>query len=272
MDFFDDSYPLNHQRPRGNTVQWLGSDTPDACKAYYPNPYSNTNITYALNEYGFRSDPFVPNKHSMIFLGCSNTKGIGLPLEETFSYIIYTEIKKRVGIGLPYWNLGLAGCGLDTISRAFFRFRKLLNPQVVIALLPAYRLEFIVDAAWQSATMEGSNYNKIFERNRILVEPSVRLYNTQKNLAFIDLILSENKSLLIWDTWDKKNYLPNPMSKLDNFQNFVDSWHGLHIKHENLPKARDGLHSGKIHHREFAECILSNFGDQICKRLVSNTF
>jgi hypothetical protein len=271
MDFFDNSFYRRPHDVRAKSLQWLFSDNIAAWEKYQPNPYSKDSIGYDLNEFGFRSDAFITCEHRMVFIGCSYTKGIGLPLEETFSHIIYTEIKKNINIDFPYWNIGVGSAGLDTISRIFFHFRKILRPQVVVALFPDYRLEFIKNNAWEAVLPTNTDSNSIFETNTFLINPEVMRYNTQKNLSFIDLLLSENNSQLFWDTWALKNYDINSLSKLENFQNSIDSWNTLKRINIKSPKARDGVHAGKKQHEQFAQVILNRFGDQICKKLLSDT-
>ena len=64
--------------------------------------YPDANISYKLNNYGYRSDNF--NKADVtnsLFAGCSFTFGVGLPLENVWCKVVHN----RIGIG-KFYNLG----------------------------------------------------------------------------------------------------------------------------------------------------------------------
>ena len=267
MIFFDDTFLDKPQSLRNQSLSWSGADEPKAFHRYQPNPYTEDSITYKYNEYGFRCDNFTPSDYGLVFLGCSFTEGIGLPIEETFSHLIYTKIKKMIGKEFPYWNLGLGGCGLDAITRCYYNFYKKINPQVVIALFPSYRIEYYTNS-WGTALI---NYDpgEIFLKNPFLLDKHVMEYNTEKNLVMLDLLLEQNKTLLIWDTWDTAAFEDVDISKLDNFKNYANVWKTASINSRNSPRARDGMHPGKKTHEEFAKNILNKYGDIICSRLVN---
>lgn len=75
--------------------------------------YLNNPIDYKLNEYQFRSDSFSKKESGNVFLGCSDTFGVGQHLEHTWPYIL-TKIR------FPFhkiYNLGVPGSGSDTAFR-----------------------------------------------------------------------------------------------------------------------------------------------------------
>lgn len=77
------------------------------------NFYINNPIQYNLNEYRFRSDTFSINIDGNLFLGCSDTFGIGHNLEHTWPHIL-TQLRfpnDRI------YNLGTPGGGSDTNFR-----------------------------------------------------------------------------------------------------------------------------------------------------------
>lgn len=73
--------------------------------------YKDKKISYDYNNLGHRSkniDEINLNDY-ILFTGCSNTAGIGLALEDTYSYIV----SKRLNI--DYYNLALGGTGDDVL-------------------------------------------------------------------------------------------------------------------------------------------------------------
>ena len=267
MSFFNNKFPARNGY-EGKTLSWNGSDTYHNFLRYGSNPYTEESITYKMNEYGFRSDPFEPSNYRLAFIGCSITEGIGLPLEETFSYQVYSNIKKAIGKEFPYWNLGLGGCGLDSIIRSYYNFHDIIKPQVVIALFTGYRLELFKDI-WYSI-LPNSDIHRILSKNPYLIDKNVIRYNTEKNLAMLDLMLEKNKTMLIWDRWDASIFENVDLSHLNNFNNYIGSWTNVVAKNKSLPRARDGSHIGKQAHIDFADSILAKYGDKICEKLVFN--
>lgn len=114
-------------------LKWLPMDTEER---YLNNLKTNYNqlwklgwidapITYKFNSYGFRSDEF-SHDPSIIFLGCSHTVGIGMPLEQTWPSIVSKTL------GLKNFNLGVGGVSNDTAFRLAQHWIPQIKPQLVI--------------------------------------------------------------------------------------------------------------------------------------------
>lgn len=88
----------------------------------------NRPFTYQFNSAGFRSDEFDADAPGIVFLGCSHTVGVGLPVETTFSNIIATELN------LKCYNLGVAGAANDTAFRLADYYIPSLNIKTVVFL------------------------------------------------------------------------------------------------------------------------------------------
>lgn len=73
--------------------------------------WANRPISYTLNSHGYRMSEFkdVDWDNYVVSLGCSFTVGVGLPVEETYSY----RISKLLGMDLV--NAGVMGGGNDLI-------------------------------------------------------------------------------------------------------------------------------------------------------------
>jgi hypothetical protein len=113
----------------------------------YPNDFSlkyyrQNPIEYKLNNEGFRTpDDFNNEDDGNIFLGCSHTFGIGLHLENTWSY------KLSQIIGGKFWNLSIPGTGAMTHYRLLKGYYKDLKIKNIFHLAPKeyFRYEFIVN-------------------------------------------------------------------------------------------------------------------------------
>jgi len=85
-------------------------------------------ITYKFNSHGFRADEFDSTDPSVIFIGCSHTLGVGLPVESTWAHIVSNKLK------LKNYNLGVGGSSNDTAFRLLYHWIKQLKPSLVIFL------------------------------------------------------------------------------------------------------------------------------------------
>ena len=102
----------------------------------YVKKWENVRITYKLNEYGFRCENFdsVPN---VMFLGCSHTVGVGLPIEKTFAHAVSQRL------GLKNYNLGVEGGSSDSCYRLARHWIPKLKPTIAVYRPPAkHRCEF----------------------------------------------------------------------------------------------------------------------------------
>jgi hypothetical protein len=116
---------------------WLGSDLSDV---YFNNVKTNRSqlneydwlgkvFTYKFNSHGFRSDEF-SHEDSVMFLGCSFTVGIGLPLEDTWAYQVAEKLN------LKRFNLAIGGSGPDTAFRLANHYIPQIKPKLVVFLNP----------------------------------------------------------------------------------------------------------------------------------------
>jgi hypothetical protein len=127
---------------------WYGTDTEEL---YQKNLIKNQSqleqfgwidqpITYKFNSYGFRADEFDSNDPGVVFIGCSHTLGVGLPVESTWAHIVSTKLK------LKNYNLGVGGSSNDTAFRLLYYWIEQLRPSLVIFLSPdRARLELHID-------------------------------------------------------------------------------------------------------------------------------
>ena len=99
-------------------------------------------ITYKFNSHGFRADKFDSTDPGVMFIGCSHTLGVGLPVESTWAHIVSSELK------LKNYNLGIGGSSNDTAFRLVHYWIDQLRPDLVIFLsADRTRLELHIDDA-----------------------------------------------------------------------------------------------------------------------------
>lgn len=163
------SYNQAQMTPYGS-LDWLPCDTKerfdDNLKTsptdknllyYLDNP-----IKYNLNSKGFRTpDEFSIEDEGNVFLGCSHTVGIGLPLEKVWSY----KVSQRIG-GL-FWNLGIGGTGPMTHFRVLLGFHKQMKIKNIFHFAPKYgRYEFLVNGEPEPIQLNhGNDWFKYFGKS-----------------------------------------------------------------------------------------------------------
>lgn len=124
-----------HQHVAGQSLTHYPSDRPES------ETYSK-DITYRFNDHGFRCDYNMAQlaEHSVnMFLGCSNTLGIGVNLEETWCHTVNASYQGR----RTMFNMGQGGGSGETCYRLARAWIPRVLPKAVFMLTPpASRREF----------------------------------------------------------------------------------------------------------------------------------
>ena len=121
----------------------------DMVKYYKKNP-----IEYRHNNYGFRTpDDFNDVDIGNVFLGDSFTFGIGLRLEDLWSY------KLSQKLGGKCWNLGQPGTSIGTAVRLMLGWKDYLKIDKIFHLINKYR-RFEVMKPDNSGVFTLASYNK----------------------------------------------------------------------------------------------------------------
>ena len=127
------------------TVKWLPMDTAARYQenlksnrtALESNGWIDKEITYQFNSSAFRCNEFT-NNPSILFLGCSHTVGVGLPIEHTWPTIVANKLN------LKCYNLGQGGGSADSAYRLGSHWVPKILPKIVVFLIPdIHRLEVV---------------------------------------------------------------------------------------------------------------------------------
>lgn len=117
-------------------TSWADSDTEEQYDTGGGHPlYSKTDITYEMNRHGYRSPEFdVPRegRFVVVVVGCSNTKGIGLPVHETYCDLFARMVEREVGRPVLAINLGQGGTTNDKIALRAFSAVRFLKPNYLV--------------------------------------------------------------------------------------------------------------------------------------------
>ena len=131
------NYRSAYQHFAGTTVPWCSSDSEEMYKKNLTNHrqaladsgWIDNHFTYKFNSHGFRCDEFTTDP-TIMFLGCSFTCGIGLPVDAIWPEQVSKELNMRCA------NLGQAGGSADTAFRLCHGWIDRINPKIVVFLQP----------------------------------------------------------------------------------------------------------------------------------------
>lgn len=220
-------------------LDWLGTDSMTRYQDNLKNRYDDLKrfgwidkkVSYKFNSLGFRCDDFDGSPCAM-FLGCSNTIGVGIPLEETWAQLVAKSL------GLKCANLGIGASSPDTAFRLCLGYIDRLKPKIVIYNQPPEsRMEIINGSKLENYILKDLriNSNEIYLKKYVVTKDN-SLLNYLKNFFAIKHICAERNI------------------KLAAFDNFMSSDY-----YDNAPKdyARDLNHYGPLHNLEFSKYVLS---------------
>jgi hypothetical protein len=234
----------SYYKPYAN-LDWVSMDTKELYEKNLKEKYEllklnnwiDNSFTYKFNSHGFRCKEFTDDP-TIMFLGCSNTCGIGLPVESIWPELVAKQLNMHCA------NLGIGGGSHDTAFRLCHGWIDIIKPQIVILLdPPGIRLELIYDVNSHEKSVimspswtnyEGPNKNQIFFLRKWCIDDNNAYFNRLKNtLAIENLCISKN-------------------IKFINFT--INEYHECA---ENNDWARDLKHRGVKAHQKFSKYVLT---------------
>ena len=233
---FNPNHDSFYKTYANQTLDWLPMDTEDLYKKNLKENYNLLGIngwldhtfTYKFNSHGFRSDEFSTDP-TIMFLGCSNTCGIGLPHDSIWPELVSKKLTMRCA------NLGIGGASSDTAFRLCNGWVDRINPQILILLRPyPHRLELLDSTAIFNLSLAWDNLDDTIYKflKKWSIDDNNSYFNDLKNhLAIQHICASRNIKFLSLE--------PRQL-----YQNHMD-------------KARDLMHGGKNSNKMFADTVLS---------------
>lgn len=189
------NYESYHIDYASETLNWFSSDSLETYNHNVKNRLTDLQATglmdykfnYKFNSLGFRCDEFT-NNPCIMFLGCSNTVGTGLPQENIWPELLSKKMNMQCA------NLGISGGSLDTSFRLCHGYIDRINPKIVV-LLPSngIRCEFVSNmglenlGAWVFDThygVEDSQYKNFYRMWS--VDNNNDFFNREKNILAIE--------------------------------------------------------------------------------------
>ena len=243
-------------------------------------------ISYVSNSYGHRSDEFQrldKSKINVLFTGCSQTFGSGLPIEETWPAIVYRWMKTNhpdLDLG-PYQALSFTGGSIEKIVQNVFKYCHLFgNPNIIYFLAPdvdrqiGYGLldypgskerkdvNFVDHVNMRTVTKEELGSGKVEQ----VMSAEASILRAVYALRMLEIFCISNDIELIWNTWGPEDEL----YRMIDFKKFRSDtelsekmFYALEEKEMSLTKskyenkARDLRHDGYAVQRYFANKMYS---------------
>ena len=239
-------------------------------------------VDYYYNSDCFRCDEFTSDhgKKHILFAGCSNTEGVGSPLDTVWTKMVHNELSKTEDVG-GFYSISKSGFGWQKIITAFQTYVfKYGFPTHLFVLLPNIGRFFEwnedVNCWYYVQRYPGQNDFGDLEKRELkptqLQERPITLKEQREK--FIDFVITwklfeqyckSNNVKLIWSTWWPDDHHDLEMVetfesffKIDNdkIQEFIMKVRpdGKINKHDF--KRRDG-HYGIVWHEYWAESFLN---------------
>lgn len=245
----------------GKSVKWFATDSEEAyvnnlkIRRHKLEEYGfiDAEITYTFNQYGFRSEEFVDDADSIVFLGASDTVGVGLALEDTWTYQVASALNLR------HYNLSIGGLAGDGAFRLAYHWLEKLKPKVVVLMSPKnVRLEAIDDRTeqrwyWQLSPFlkkSSSNGNNNSYRRKETVDDLDRFYKIWTS-SEDNFILNQAKNEMATERLTE-----NINAKFVKCDSNRDWWTSP-ITGTPLDMARDLEHAGKKSNLAITDLVLS---------------
>jgi hypothetical protein len=250
----------------GCTEQWTSAatDSEDNYKVvtpeHGPNVYTPDSFSYTYNSHGFRSAEFdLPSQLPIVFLGCSFTEGTGLPIEDIWAFRILEKIRVKTGKVIPFWNLAVAGTGIDTAASILYTHIDKLKPRHIFFLRPPWfrrQLKVSEDSPIEWMPGYGSENNRIKTFEPMLTNKHFALHQTDRSLTIIDLLAERYSSTVHHMNWQLLEGLDKDLEPALMTCKRFRYMHGSWIHRADF--ARDSFHPGPKTHKAVADRLWEN--------------
>jgi hypothetical protein len=153
------------------------------------NGWMNNTFDYSFNSKGFRCKEFTSDP-TIMFLGCSYTCGIGLPVETIWPELVAKSLKMKCA------NLGQGAGSCDTAFRLCLGYIDKIKPKIVIFLQPPnIRWELVsknnINLLGIWAVDKISNYKSYIQDYSI--DENNNYFNSYKNILAVESLCEKRQ-------------------------------------------------------------------------------
>ena len=200
------TYKWRIESKKNNSFNTCGSDSTGIC-------------TYTYNELGFRGDSIKKKGFKIMCIGDSNTEGVGVNNNETWSSFFSSHVPNSVNL-----NFGAGGRSNDFISRCLISYFDLIKPDLVLIMYtsPQRREIYTTDGGIEPfmptnvwgyllETKDGKNIQELKVK---LQNDNEDIVNWYKNHLLIKYFLETKKCNWLWNGWFD---IPKEYNELNRF-------------------------------------------------------
>jgi hypothetical protein len=235
------------------TLRWLHSDSEENYYARGNKELAPESISYEFNSFGYRSDEFDQYgvAPGLMFIGCSNTLGIGIPLDCLWTTLVTRHFQTVWDMPIRQYNLAWSATGGDHVAMMVHQCTSVLKPRAVFVLwsyvnrltwfeTPKRRYHFLPSS---TKFVPEAEHNAFLR----LSTDSQAFFNFVRNYNFVENAL-------------KAMGVPFFCGILERFETDTLEYYvplGPYVGRWNrLDTARDNQHSGVKSHADFADRII----------------
>ena len=222
-------------------------------------PYTEEDIIYHFNSYGYRCQEFDEQGEIVIVAGgCSLMFGLGLPAQVLAFELVRAEIERRSGRKTLLWNLSCPGASNDSIARTLALSIPVLKPHIVlVGFTRLNRREYVTVENAVMPYIGGHNYHydPVFASCAKYFDALLSKHDDLRNL-FINYLLIDQACRQCCSFFS----FPNSAIR-DDAETVLplERCAGVLVESDDLiDVARDGYHPGPSHHRRLAEGYLES--------------
>jgi len=225
-------------------------------------PQAN-NPDYKTNSHGYRCPEFSPipdGGKNVVVLGCSHTFGEGLEQSEIWIQFLEELLDNKL---LRFWNLGQPGASPDKCVRILYGSEKILFPKIIIVCWPVYS---------RRERLTNPPMNITGADNYVRQESEETDFNNFLKCVFQIEKFAEYNNAETFHCFAQEVYPVENLKNVFKDTSLAKCWprwdhHRLPGAHRNINEktslARDGIHYGVEHHREFARLFYKQFGSKL---------
>lgn len=246
--------PQSPLYPWTRFLRWLHTDSEDNYHERGNKEFSVESVGYEFNSLGYRGPTFdrEPNEVGVMFLGDSNTLGLGTSWEDLWTSVVSKRLQELWGVPVRQFNLAWGGTGSDYTAMMVHQTVEVLKPAAVFILW-----SFVGRMTWFPDTFRQVHFIPEWAEDfyakdhsaylRLATEPQ-GFFNYVRNFHLVNDRLSRLGIPYYWGNLEQ--FSPEMLAPYLPLEAFVGRWKALDL-------ARDGRHAGLKSHTFFADLVMS---------------
>jgi hypothetical protein len=255
-DFWQhDRLPRSPLTKNVRSLRWIAPDTESNYHQQGNKEFGVDSVCYEFNSLGYRGSEFnrAPGEALVMFVGDSNTFGIGMPWAKLWTSIVTNHLQQQWSVDVRQCNLSWRGTGPDYTAMMIHQSIGVLRPDAVFVLWSYFnrmawfpdsrrQVHFMAQTAPRDDVKEHSAYLR-------LATQSQGFFNYVRDFHLVD---SRLRQCGIPYYWGNLEHLPAEL--LGHYlplEGYVGDWVRI-----DSDFARDGQHAGPKAHASFAANVI----------------